>query len=99
MAVVTLRPQALEDLIEIFDYIDRGSPQHADSFAELVRASLERLAKRPRMGRSGPELMPDLRTISIGRYVIFCLPRVRGIEVIRVLHGSRDIASIFEDAP
>ena len=99
MAAVTLRPQALEDLIEIFAYIDHGSPQHADSFAELVRASLERLAKRPRMGRSRPELMSDLRTISVGRCVVFYLPRIRGIEVIRVLHGSRDIASIFEDAP
>ena len=97
MAEVTLRPQAFEDLTEIFAYIYHGSPKHAESFAELVQANLKRLAKRPRLGRSRPELMPDVRSLTIGRYVIFYLPRVRGIEVVRVLHGSRDIASMFED--
>lgn len=99
MAEVTLRPQALEDLAEIFAYIYQGSPQHAESFAELVRTNLERLARRPRLGRLRPELMPDVRSLTVGHYVIFYLPRVRGIEVVRVLHGSRDIVSIFEDEP
>jgi toxin ParE1/3/4 len=99
MAEVTLRPQAFEDLTEIFAYIYQGSPKHAESFAELVHTNLERLAKRPRLGRSRPELMPEVRTVTVGRYIIFYLPRVRGIEVVRVLHGSRDITSIFEDEP
>jgi toxin ParE1/3/4 len=43
--------------------------------------------------------MPDVRSLTIGRYVIFYLPRTSGIEVVRVLHGSRDIESIFEDEP
>lgn len=97
MAEVTLRPQALEDLTEIFAYIYQGSPRHAESFAELVSANFERLAKRPRLGRLRPELMPDVRTLAVGRYIIFYLPRIHGIEVVRVLHGSRDIASILED--
>ena len=99
MADVTLRPQAFEDLTEIFAYIYQGSPKHAESFADLVQANFERLAKRPRLGRSRPELMPDVRSLTIGRYVIFYLPRVRGIEVVRVLHGSRDIAAMFDDEP
>ena len=33
----------------------------------------------------------------VGRYVVFYLPLSRGIEVVRVLHGSRDIESIFEN--
>jgi plasmid stabilization system protein ParE len=53
MAEVTLRPQALEDLIEIFAYIYQGSPKHAELFAELVRENLERLAKRPHMAERG----------------------------------------------
>jgi len=99
MAEVTLRPQAFEDLTEVFAYIYQDSPQHAESFAELVCANFERLAKRPRLGRLRPELMPDVRSFTAGRYVIFYLPRIRGIEVVRVLHGSRDIASIFSDVP
>jgi toxin ParE1/3/4 len=97
MAEVTLRPQAFEDLTEVFGYIYQGSPRHAESFAELVHTNLERLARRPRLGRLRPELMPDVRSFTLGRYVIFYLPRASGIEVLRVLHGSRDIASIFDD--
>ena len=97
MAEVTLRPQAFEDLTEIFAYIYQGSPKHAELFAKLVHTNLERLAKRPGLVRSRPELMPDVRTFTVGRYIIFYLPRARGIEVVRVLHGSRDIASIFDD--
>jgi len=99
MPEITLRPQALEDIVEIFAYICQGSPKHAESFAELVRSHFERLAKRPRLGRSRPELMPDVRSFGVGRYLIFYLPRKHGIEVVRVLHGSRDIASILEDEP
>lgn len=34
--------------------------------------------------------------MAIGNYVIFYRPIANGIDVIRVLHGSRDIESIFE---
>jgi toxin ParE1/3/4 len=31
------------------------------------------------------------------RYLIFYRPTDDGIDVVRVLHGSRDIESLFED--
>jgi toxin ParE1/3/4 len=49
------------------------------------------------IGRARPELFADLRSLPFGRYVIFYLPRKRGIEVVRVLHGARDLKSLFDE--
>jgi len=43
-----------------------------------------------------PELLDGLRSFPIGKYVIFYVPRSRGIEVVRVLHGARDLKLFFE---
>ena len=50
------------------------------------------------MGSERPELAPALRCFVIGSYLIFYRPQPDGIQVIRVLHGSRDLRRIsFED--
>jgi len=32
-----------------------------------------------------------LRSLAVGRYVIFYLPIPGGVQIVRVLHGARDI--------
>jgi toxin ParE1/3/4 len=36
-----------------------------------------------------------LRSHPIGHYLIFYFPLEDGVDIIRVLHGSRDIESLF----
>ena len=96
MPNLVVRPRALTDLAEIWAYIAEDSPERADAFADLLTANLATLAQRPRMDRPRPELAPDLRSFTVGRYVIFYGAISRRVEVVRVLHGSRDIESIFE---
>jgi toxin ParE1/3/4 len=48
----------------------------------------------PLSGAPRPHLAPDLRVIFREKYAIYYLPRTDEIVIIRVLHGSRDIASI-----
>jgi toxin ParE1/3/4 len=36
-----------------------------------------------------------LRSSPVGSYLVFYLPLPDGIEVIRVLHGSRDLDRLF----
>ena len=57
----------------------------------------ETLPGNPLIGRARPELLIDLRSLPFGRYVIFYLPRKRGIEVVRVLHGARDLKPLFDE--
>jgi toxin ParE1/3/4 len=100
MSIVVVRPRALTDLAEIWAYIARqsadDSPDQADAFIDLIDREFRALSLRPGIGRRRPEIAPDIRSLSVGRYVVFYLQLPRGIEVIRVLHGSRDIESIFE---
>ena len=44
------------------------------------------------------ELAEGLRSFAVGRYVIFYRPISEGVEIVRVLHGSRDIDAIFQAA-
>jgi toxin ParE1/3/4 len=101
MPAVVVRPRALTDLAEIWAYIARQSADdsldQADAFVDLVDSKFQALSRRPGMGRRRPELAPDIRSLSVGRYVVFYLLLSRGIEIVRVLHGSRDIESIFEN--
>ena len=55
------------------------------------------LATQPRMGGQRHELLAELRSFPAGRYVNFYLANADGIELVRVLHGARDIGlSDFE---
>jgi len=82
MPSLVLRPRALADLAEIWAYIAEDSPEQADAFADLLATKFETLARRSGMGRPRPELATDLRSFTVGRYVIFYLPISRDIEAL-----------------
>jgi toxin ParE1/3/4 len=86
----------MADLAEIWAYIAEDSPRRADAFAARVNGEFRMLARQPRMGRERPELLARLRSFPVEKYVIFYLPRSRGVEVVRVLHGARDLKPFFE---
>jgi toxin ParE1/3/4 len=97
MPNVVIRPRALADLADIWAYIAEGSVKHADRFAALINREFRALSRQTLMGRSRPELAAGLRSFPVGRYLIFYLPLPKGIEVVRVLHGARDIESALRD--
>jgi toxin ParE1/3/4 len=95
MPPVVIRPKALADLTDIWAYIAEDSIRHADAFAARLNQEFRMLARRLELGRARPELLANLRSFPVGNYVIFYLPRPRGIEVIRVLHGARDLKPLI----
>jgi len=95
MPIIIKRPRVLSDLAEIWDYIADDSEARADAFVATIDAKFQTLAKQPGIGRMRDELATGLRSLPIGRYVIFYLSLADGIEIIRVLHGARDIDTIF----
>jgi len=97
MPSIVIRPKALEDLAEIWAYIAEDSPRQADAFASALNREIRNLARRPLIGHTRPELLTGLRSLPFGRYVIFYLPRKRGIEVVRLLHGARDLKPLFDE--
>ncbi len=92
-----LTPQAIQDLEEIHDFIVKDSAPAALKLLDLFEEKFQLIAQSSKMGRKREELAPELRSFPAGKYVIFYRCAQNRIEVIRVLHGSRDIETIFEE--
>jgi len=98
MPRILVRPRARGDLLDIWAYIAEHSDVQADAFIATIDRKFEKLAKRPLTGRPRQELSTALRSSPVGRYIVFYLPLANGIEVIRVLHGARDLPGDAFDA-
>ena len=90
------RPLAEDDLLEIWVYIAADDSDAADRVIDRIEASCQRLASSPLTGSKRDELSSGLRSFVVGRYVVFYAPTSDGIDVVRVLHGARDIGAIFD---
>lgn len=95
MPVILKRPAAKNDLLDIWEYIADDSVNQADAFINKINQKLLTIASSPTIGSVRNELAEGLRSFSVGRYVIFYHPMSEGIDVVRILHGSRDIGGIF----
>ena len=47
------------------------------------------------MGPMRDELAPGLQSFPVGKYLIFYRKMKGGIEIIRVLHGARNLPEVF----
>ncbi len=97
MPRITRRPLAETDILEIWDYIAEDTFAAADRWVDQLDEKLRLLAIQPLMGRTRDELERGVRSFPFGRYVIFYMPTDVGIDVVRVLHGARDIDAVFGD--
>jgi toxin ParE1/3/4 len=96
MPAVFRTSQAHIDLVEIALHISEQNPTGADHWLDLIDEKCHALARMPEMGRKRSDLATGLRSLAVNNYVIFYRPVSDGIQVIRVLHGARDIPAIFE---
>ena len=93
---------AYRDLLDIQRYIAResGHLSGASRFTELIQQQCERLASLAGMlGRSRPELRPDIRGVPFKGYVVFFRYADDTVEVVNILHGHRDIDAFFHRKP
>ena len=83
------------DLDDIWDHIAQDNLNAANGVLRRIFATCDLLASQHMMGEARPELGRDLRSMSVGSYVIFFRPHEVGIGVARVLHGARDVDAQF----
>jgi toxin ParE1/3/4 len=95
MARVVKRPQAEADLDDMWWHIAQDNPDAADRLLDTIDERCALLAQFPLVGTSRDKLIPGLRSVPVGNYLVFYLPLDDGIEVVRVLHGARDIDLLF----
>ncbi len=97
MPSILITPQAGLDLYEIGLYLAQHSLRAAEKMLMTIDKKCRLLAESPEMGRTREELARGLRSFPADPYVIFYKPRHDGIEIIRVLHGARDIENTIEE--
>jgi toxin ParE1/3/4 len=98
MPNILKKPLAEADLLDIWNFIANESLEKADIFLQKMENKLKILAENPGVGRKRDELLPNLRSFPVGSYLIFYYSINKGIEVVRVLHGARDIPNFFADS-
>ncbi len=96
-----LREAAVNDLDELATYIQKDSPQAAIRFLEAAQETFGVLARTPELGGVFECRKPDFSGMRIWqvkgfrKILVFYRPLVGTVEIVRVLHGARDLASLF----
>jgi len=98
-----LTAQAAEDLDHIWWFIAKDSIDAADRVEAEIAATCSRLAGRPLIGHTRPDITPlAVRLWTIPRYpnyVIVYRPETRPLQGIAILHGKRDVEEILRGWP
>lgn len=93
-----LSPRAEADLDEIWLYVAResGSVETANRLIDVITERFCTLAGFPWIGRSRDEdLGQGYRSFAVGEYVIiYCVER-EDVLILRVVHGRRQLDSLF----
>ncbi len=96
MTSVLRHPLVEEDLIGIWLRMSSDNPSHADGFLDALDRRMHFLAASPGLGRRRPGLGHAI-DIPLSGYLIVYRAADDGIEVVRVLHDTRDIGALFRD--
>jgi toxin ParE1/3/4 len=74
-------------------YVSEASTEVADKVLEHIRITAQRLIQHPLSGRPRDDLRPGLRSILSDPYVIFYRISNRGVQIVRVIHGRRNLSA------
>jgi toxin ParE1/3/4 len=93
---LTIRPAAQADLHAIGEFIAADNPTRSLSFInELYAVITDQIAIRPASFPARDDLHPGLRVARHGRYLIFFTSNVEAIDIVRIIHGARDMPRQF----
>lgn len=97
-------PKALADIEESAVYIGADNLDAALRFLNAVETTLQVLLDNPELGHTREFKRPELAEIrsfnvrGFDKHLVFYRPSEKGIEVVRVLHGARDLGALFDEA-
>jgi len=94
MARVVFTKKAREDLIDIWLHIADDDPVAADWVLDRLDEAADHLADHPAMGAARDDIRPGLRYLVSGSYLLLYQTTDTGVEIVRVVHGRRDLFSL-----
>lgn len=99
---ITRSPIAVSDMLDIAEYFaEHNTPQTGERFLDAITATEKTLLDMPKMGvlrNYKSTRLKDMRMIPVNdfkNYLLFYIPSVKEIYTVRVLHGARDMQTLF----
>lgn len=86
--------QAQEDLIGIWNNVALDNGTAADALLDRFEAKIKLLETFPDIGISRDDLRSGLRMLVSDEYLILYRQLNKEIEIVRVVHGRRDLGDI-----
>jgi len=96
-----ITPAADVDLEEIWQFVSRtASDARADALEEELHGAMCKLADSPGMGHVRDDLADEsLRIWNVHQFLIVYRAGELPIQIVRVLHGARDVQAILGNGP
>jgi toxin ParE1/3/4 len=101
--IADIKPRATLDLYQHYLYIGRDNPSAAERLLSAFKEDVDKLLRMPGMDAQRFYKKPKLRGMrscpikGFNNYLVFYRPTVEGIEVLRVIHGARDIEQALDE--
>ena len=94
-----LSPQATQDISAIRSYlVEVGGVRAARYVVREIKKNLDFLSRTPGAGHSREDLTAvDIKFWSVFSYLIVYNPVTRSLEIVRVLHGRREVEAILAE--
>ena len=95
---VRFEQAAEEDLKQAWRFICSDSGSHcADAVVDRIVTACRGLEHLPELGRSVPELGPQIRMLVVHLFRVLYLPAANYVLVLRVIHGRRDLPTAWRE--
>jgi len=100
---VILDPEADQDIEDEFNYLADHNTEAAFRFLKALDTTFEALAEMPRMGSPRQFKNPQLVGVRMWpiqgfpNLLVFYLTTAESVQMLRLLHGARNIEKIFSD--
>jgi plasmid stabilization system protein ParE len=96
MSAYELSPDALQDLEDIWDFVSLDNANAADQLEDEFFKEFDKLSRYPGMGHTRRDLTErSVRFWPVGSYLIVYRERTEVLQVLAILHGSRDIPEVI----
>jgi toxin ParE1/3/4 len=93
--------EAIQDLEDISDYFLRTNVAAGEQLLKAFTQRCKQLVSFPKLGRSYAHILPSLRGLPLKGFIILYdvqeTPDSLTIEILRVVHGKRDLQDIFRN--
>ena len=101
MKEIHLSNHAEADLNDIWDWIAADNRRAADKMVRDIVAACRRAARFPGSGSRRPSLTAKPVRFVVVRKIILVIyaPQSKPLEIVRILHTSRDVRSLLADEP